>query len=117
GIVGNSKIRNSVIGLRSQIQDGAEIENTVLMGADYYEENATRTHKIPLGIGPNTFISGAIIDKNARIGAGVRIESFPLGVEESADEWYVRDGIVIIPKSTVIPPGSVITPEKQDLSP
>lgn len=115
--VGNSKIRNSVIGLRSQIQDGAEIENTVLMGADYYEENATRTHEIPLGIGPNTFISGAIIDKNARIGAEVRIESFPLGVEESADEWYVRDGIVIIPKSTVIPPGSVITPEKQDLSP
>ncbi len=114
--IGQSTIRNSVIGLRSQIQHGAEIENTVLMGADYYEENATRSHPISLGIGSDTYISGAIIDKNARIGSGVRIESFPKGTEEASEEWHVRDGIVVIPKSTVIPSGSVITPEKQSLN-
>jgi glucose-1-phosphate adenylyltransferase len=114
--IGEAQIRNSVIGLRSQIQPGAEIENTVLMGSDYYEENATRSNPIPLGIGPNTYISGAIIDKNARIGAGVRIESFPRGTEIASEEWHVRDGIVVIPKSTVIPHGSVITPEKQELN-
>lgn len=112
--IGRANIENSVIGLRSQIQHGAEIKNTVLMGADYYEENATRPHDIPIGIGPNSSISGAIIDKNARIGSEVRIEPFPRGTEDSYEHWSVRDGIVVIPKSTIIPSGSVITPDKQN---
>jgi len=111
--LGQAQIRNSVIGLRSQIQHGAQVENTVLMGADYYEENATRPHDIPIGIGADSNISGAIIDKNARIGPGVHIAPFPAGVEKTRTHWSVRDGIVVIPKSTVIPPGSFITPEKQ----
>ncbi len=112
--IGQALIHNSVIGLRSQIKHGAEVENTVLMGADYYEENATRPHDIPIGVGPESRISGAIIDKNARIGAGVHIQPFPRGTEASHEQWSVRDGIVVIPKSTVIPPGAKITPEEQN---
>ena len=108
--VGQAQIQNSVIGLRSQIQDDAFLKDTVLMGADYYEENATRPHPIPIGIGPHSRISGAIIDKNARIGAEVIIDPFPSGTEENHDMYSVRDGIVVIPKSTIIPDGTEITP-------
>lgn len=114
--IGQATIRNSIIGLRSQIQRDAVVEDTVLMGADYYEENATRPHEIPIGIGPGCHISGAVIDKNARIGTNVIISPFPRGTEENRQHWSIRDGIVVIPKSTVIPPGSVITPEKQNLA-
>ena len=108
--IGQARIENSVIGLRSQIQDGAHLENTVLMGADYYEANAHRPHHIPIGIGKNTFISGAIIDKNARIGEGVEIHPFPEGTELEEVKFSVRDGIVVVPKSTVIPDGTRISP-------
>ena len=110
--IGRAEITRSVIGLRSQVQDGAVIKNTVLMGADYYEENATRSHPIPIGVGPNSTITGGIIDKNARIGEDVVIHSFPRGTEEDHVDWYIRDGIVVIPKSTVIPSGTIISPEE-----
>lgn len=110
--IGRAEITRSVIGLRSQVQDGAVIKNTVLMGADYYEENATRSHPIPIGVGPNSIISGGIIDKNARIGEDVVIHSFPRGTEEDHVDWYIRDGIVVIPKSTIIPSGTIISPEE-----
>ena len=112
GFIGQAQIQHSVVGLRSIIQDGAELRDTVLMGADYYEENATRPHAIPIGIGPESRISGAIIDKNARIGSRVVIDPFPLGTEQTRDMYSVRDGIVVIPKSTVIPDGTVISPSK-----
>ncbi len=109
--IGCAEITRSVIGLRSQIQDGAFIENTVIMGADYYEENSTKRNSIPIGIGKNCSIEGAIIDKNARIGADVIIKSFPPGTEIDAENWFIRDGIVVIPKSVVIPAGTVISPD------
>lgn len=80
------------------------------MGADYYEENSPKTKEVPLGIGTNSKIVGAIIDKNARIGKNVLIEPFPLGTEEDHQDWSIRDGIVVIPKSTLIPDGTVISP-------
>ena len=66
--IGKAEISRSVIGLRSQIMDGAVIKDTVMMGADYYEEVSQRGDEVPIGAGKNSHIEGAIIDKDARIG-------------------------------------------------
>lgn len=108
--IGKAEISHSVIGLRSQVMDGAVIKDTVMMGADYYEAYNPGNSAVPIGVGNNSYIEGAIIDKNARIGGGVIIKPFPLGTEQEGDNWFIRDGIVVIPKSVVIPPGTVIAP-------
>lgn len=119
----NAEIRRSVIGLRSRIRNGARIENTVLMGADYYEKvgcedyDETMLGTVPIGIGPGCEISGAIIDKNARIGRGVIIRPFPRGTDLDGDGWVVRDGIVVIPKDGIIKPGTYIGPELKPSEP
>jgi glucose-1-phosphate adenylyltransferase len=111
--IDRSDITHSVIGLRSQVCGGVRIQNTILMGNDYYDnEDETRNHSgIPLGIGCDCQIDGAIIDKNARVGNGVIIRSFPRGTDIDKDNWVVRDGIVVIPKDAVLQPGTVIAPE------
>jgi len=110
--IGKSEIRDSIIGLRSQVADNVKISNTILMGADFYDPpDLPPPGGIALGVGANCEIDGAIIDKNARIGDGVIIHSFPRGSEVDCEDWVVRDGIVVIPKNTVLPPGTVITPE------
>jgi glucose-1-phosphate adenylyltransferase len=109
--IGQAEIECSVIGLRSQIQDGTVIKNTVIMGADYYEGEKNRNSEIPIGIGKHSRIDGAIIDKNARIGENVVIKPFPLGTELDTEKWSIRDGIVVIPKSVVIPSGTLIVPD------
>jgi glucose-1-phosphate adenylyltransferase len=112
-IVEGAEIRNSVVGIRTIIQEDVIIRDTVIMGADYYEAQAR--HKPPgappIGIGRGSMIQGAILDKNARIGSHVRIEAFPRGVDLDEETWTVRDGVVVIPKNTVIPDGTVIAPE------
>jgi len=80
------------------------------MGADYYEVDSHKKSSVTIGIGKDSHIEGAIIDKNARIGEGVIIKPFPLGTEDEGDNWFIRDGIVVIPKSAVIPPGTIIAP-------
>lgn len=112
--IGKAEIQNAVIGLRTQISDGAVIRNTVLMGADYFDnpDDLAKGGGVPLGIGKNSVIEGALIDKNARIGEGVIIKPFPPDVEIDHEDWVVRDGIVVIPKRAVIPTGTVIAPEK-----
>ncbi len=111
-LVGKAKIQNAVIGLRSQIQDAVVIRKTVLMGADYYDNpEDLKKSGIPLGIGENSVIEGALIDKNARIGKGVIIKPFPRGTEIDGEDWVIRDGIVVIPKRAVIPDGTIIAPE------
>ena len=109
--IGEAEIDCSVIGLRSQIQDGSVIKNTVIMGADYYEEDKNTSSPVPIGIGKNSRIDGAIIDKNARIGSNVVIQPFPPGTEFDSEKWSIRDGIVVIPKSIVIPDGTLIVPD------
>ena len=109
--IGKASITHSVIGLRSQIQDGSVIKDSIIMGADYYEAYRSVHESVPIGIGKNSHIDGAIIDKNARIGSNVTIKPFPLGTEIEGDNWTIRDGIVVIPKSTFIPDGSVISPD------
>lgn len=107
-----AQIINSVIGLRSHIEAGAQIINSVIMGADYYDPGDTAPQGgVPLGIGPNSVIEGAILDKNVRIGEGVVIRPFPRGTSIENGNWVVQDGIVVIPKDTILYPGTYIGPE------
>ncbi|MBE3119259.1 MAG: glucose-1-phosphate adenylyltransferase [Candidatus Atribacteria bacterium] len=107
------EITHSVIGVRSIIAAGTKIKDSVLMGADYYLVDADADPaKPPIGIGPRCHIEGAIIDKNARIGADVVIRPFPRGTDINAKNWAVQDGIVVVPKDSVIPPGTHIEIEK-----
>jgi len=110
-LIGRAKIRNSVIGLRSQVASGTTIRDSILMGADYYMAPKPDAYpEIPLGIGKDCHIEGAIIDKNVRLGSGVTIRGFPEGTEIDHQDWVVRDGIVVIPKNTVLPEGTYIGP-------
>ena len=106
-IINKAAIEHSVIGLRSVINNNVSIKDTVLMGADYYDESGN----IPIGIGENCDIEGAIIDKNVRMGQDVTIKPFPRGTEIEREDYTVKDGIVVIPKRTVLPSGTYIGPE------
>jgi glucose-1-phosphate adenylyltransferase len=106
-IISDAHIERSVIGVRSIIRSGATIRNSVIMGGDHFEAAAPQKSPDlpPIGIGRNCVIDRAIIDKNARIGDGVVIT--PEGKEANLDaaNYYIRDGIVVIPKDAVIPAG------------
>ena len=105
-IISDAHIERSVIGIRSIIESGATIRNSVLMGADHFEQNRQSGGDVPpIGIGRNCVIDRAIIDKNARIadGAVITPEGKPPNVD--ADNYSIRDGIVIVPKNAVIPAG------------
>lgn len=106
-----SQIADSIIGLRGHVNWGGRMKRTIFMGADFYNE-AIQPHPsgIPLGIGTGCRIEGAILDKNIRMGEGVVIEPFPPGTEKDHELYAVRDGIVVVPKDTVIPPGTRIAP-------
>jgi glucose-1-phosphate adenylyltransferase len=109
--IDKAEINHSVVGLRSQIRSGVVLSDTIMMGSDYYEnEDNLDDASIPLGLGVNCNIQGAIIDKNARIGAGTVIKAFPPGTDLEGERWVVRDGIVVIPKNTLLPPRTKITP-------
>jgi glucose-1-phosphate adenylyltransferase len=105
-IISDAHIERSVIGIRSIIEGGATIRNSVIMGADYFEEDRQADGGVPpIGIGRNCVIDRAIIDKNARIadGAVITPEGKPSNVD--AENYFIRDGIVVVPKNAVIPTG------------
>ena len=106
-IISDAHIERSVIGVRSIIQSGATIRNSIVMGADHFETEPENLlpGRPRIGIGRNCVIDRAIIDKNARIADGVVItpEGKPLNFD--AENYFIRDGIVVIPKNAVIPPG------------
>lgn len=104
-IISDAHLERSVVGIRSVIQSGATIRNSIVMGADYFELEQTDSSLPPIGIGRNCVIDRTIIDKNARISDGVVItpEGKPPNVD--TDNYFIRDGIVIIPKNAVIPAG------------
>ena len=106
-VIRQAEISHSIIGLRSQIGAGTRIKDSIIMGADYYQR---KQEGLPLGIGPNCHIEGAILDKNVRIGADVVIKPFPRGTEMDKGEWVVQDGIVVIPKGTALAAGTRIEP-------
>jgi glucose-1-phosphate adenylyltransferase len=108
-------IKRSVIGVRSRIETDCVIDNALLMGSDYYESPMERlknleSGKVPLGVGVNTQIRRAIVDKNARIGRNVRIVNQD-NVQESSREdlgFVIQSGIVVVIKNATIPDGTII---------
>ena len=105
-IVSDAHIERSVIGIRSIIQSGATIRNSVIMGADFFEQDRPGPADVPsIGIGRNCVIDRAIIDKNARIADGVVITPEGKPSDVDAENYFIRDGIVVVPKNAVIPAG------------
>ncbi|PYJ10133.1 MAG: glucose-1-phosphate adenylyltransferase [Verrucomicrobia bacterium] len=106
-IISDAHLERSVIGVRSIIQTGATIRNSIVMGADYYEKIPANSERglPPIGIGRNCVIDRAIIDKNARIADGVVITPEGKPADLDAGNYFIRDGIVVVPKNAVIPPG------------
>jgi glucose-1-phosphate adenylyltransferase len=112
-IITHSDIHESIIGIRSIISPHSHLHRTIVLGSDYYESAASIAENEALGnprigIGSNTRIENAIVDKNARIGNNVVIT--PNDKPENVDHplYFIRDGIVIIPKNGVVPHGTVI---------
>jgi glucose-1-phosphate adenylyltransferase len=112
-ILMGAEIERSVVGIRSRIGSGTRIRDSLVLGADEYEslEEIDRAHAKglpPVGIGGDSVIERAIIDKNTRVGRGVRIRN-EAGVQEAdGDDYFIRDGIVIVPKGGVVHDGTVI---------
>ncbi|MEM7205191.1 MAG: sugar phosphate nucleotidyltransferase [Planctomycetota bacterium] len=102
-------IENSVVGIRAIVRHGSHIRRSIILGADSYEgEVPAPANAPPLGIGENCHIEGAIIDKNARIGDGVHITPKAPGTNEDGELCFVRDGVVVVPKNGIVPPGTVL---------
>ncbi|MEH2461219.1 glucose-1-phosphate adenylyltransferase [Nostoc sp.] len=114
-ILKNCRIQHSVLGVRSRIESGCVIEESLLMGADFYQASVERQSNvekgdIPVGIGTDSLIRRAIIDKNASIGHDVKIINKD-NVQEADREgqgFYIRSGIVVVLKNAVIPDGTII---------
>jgi glucose-1-phosphate adenylyltransferase len=104
-------IEDSVIGIRTFVQAGAAIHRSVLLGADYYEGDETappRDGRPRLGIGRDVVLDRVIVDKNARIGDAARLAN-AAGVQEAdGPGYYIRNGIIIVPKDGVIEPGIIV---------
>jgi glucose-1-phosphate adenylyltransferase len=112
-IISDAHIERAVIGIRSIIESGATIRNSIIMGADYYQDEAAETSENPrpvppIGIGRNSVIDRAIIDKNARIGESVVITPDGKAPNVDSTNYYIRDGVVVIPKNATIPNGTWI---------
>lgn len=106
-VVKGRKISHSVIGIRSVIGEGVEMYDSLMMGAEYFETTDPGT-EVPVGIGDGSIIRKAILDKNARVGREVRIENRAGTRHLDGDNYFIREGIVIVPKNAVIPDGTVI---------
>jgi len=109
-IIVDAELERVLVGIRSRIGRGCVIKNSLVLGADFYERDAPdpSSGKPPIGVGDDSVIENAIIDKNARVGRGVRLVNE--GNVENADGpcWHIRDGIIVIPKDTIVPDGTVV---------
>ena len=112
-IISGHRILNSIVGVRAVVGEGSVVENSVLMGADYYEtpgNDANRPSKESptVGIGRDCYVRNAIIDKNARIGDGCYITPDNKEDGTTTDHYTVADGVIVIPKNAIIPAGTRI---------
>ncbi len=102
-----SEINKAIVGLRTRIQVDTKIEDTVIMGADYYE-NGPSEEKPPIGVGTHCRIKNTIIDKNVRIGNNVEIRNIDNVSYKDSKTYSIRDGVVVIPKNAIIPDNTQI---------
>jgi glucose-1-phosphate adenylyltransferase len=109
-IINAGKIEHSVIGIRSKIDSESTVINTYMMGSDFYQplEEILDDGQISMGIGKRCFIKNAILDKNCCIGDDVRINGGTHLEDTETDKYAIRDGIVVVKKSAVIPNGYII---------
>ena len=114
-IINGAKITNSIVGLRSRISKGVQLDASFMMGADLYQTfddmRLDAGKGLPrLGIGEGAVVRRAIIDKNVRIGRNAKLlnEAGVSEVDGPNGSYFIRDGIIIIPKNGVIPDGAVV---------
>ncbi len=108
-IVKNVTIKRSVIGVRSIIGENSTVTDSIIMGADFYENRKNKENRqVHIGIGSNCIIEKTIIDKNARIGNNVKIINQKKLDSIEGEGYLIRDGIVVVEKGTIIPDGTVI---------
>jgi glucose-1-phosphate adenylyltransferase len=99
---------DSVVGLRSHVQSGSTIARSLLLGADFYDDQPVQPGGIPLGVGRDVMLDRVILDKNARIGNGARLVN-ERGLDHAdGDAYYIRGGIIVVPKGAVIKAGTVV---------
>jgi glucose-1-phosphate adenylyltransferase len=101
------EISNSVVGIRTHVETGTKITRSVLLGADFYEEEVAVT-ETPLGIGRNVVLDRVIIDKNARIADGVRLVNDANIDHADGDGYCIRNGIIIVPKGAEVKQGIAV---------
>ena len=112
-IIDDSELDRTIAGIRSIISNGSRIYQSILMGADYYESEESRVENahagLPnVGIGRNCLIQNAIIDKNARIGDNSILVNRDRIDNYDSENYYIREGIVIVPKDATIPPETAV---------
>jgi len=113
-IITNGSITDSIVGVRTIIESGSSLNGVVCMGADFYETEKQKTENIEaripnMGIGRGVIIRGAIIDKNVRVGEGCRIGVDNISrADGNYGHYHIVDGIIVVPKNTILYPGTVI---------
>jgi len=112
-IINRAFIRESIVGVRSRIGEGSRLERVVMMGADYFESRMELSEALsrgvpPMGVGRDCEIHNAILDKNARIGDGVKLVNAAGLRTKECDEYCIIDGIIVVPKDAVIPSGTIV---------
>jgi len=108
--VNRCTVETSIVGIRTRIDERSRILRSVLLGADYYEadEDEVGDRSVPLGIGQDSILDRVIVDKNARIGRGVRLVNQDHVENADGENYYIRNGIIVIPKGAVITDGTVV---------
>ena len=109
--VDHSRIEDSIVGIRTTIKEGSTIRRSVLLGADFYEADEAapaRGDNPRLGIGRNVVLDRVIVDKNARIGDGARLVNDHKIQDADGKGYYIRSGVIVVPKDGVIPPGTTV---------
>ena len=102
------EIEESVVGIRSHIHSGTKVRSSVLLGADFYEDGAPLDGTPALGVGRDVVLDRVILDKNARIGDGARLVNEKNIEHADGDGYYIRGGIIVVPKGGIIKPGTVV---------
>lgn len=112
-IINGSRIRKSIVGVRSRIGEGCALDRTIMMGADYFESREELERNAaagipPIGLGRGCEVRAAILDKNARIGNGVKLVNARGIQDEKAENYCIVNGIIVVPKNAAIADGTVI---------
>lgn len=107
-VIEADEVTNSILGPRAIVREGTIIRDSYIMGSDYYRFPIEEDFPEPLEIGEDCIITKAIIDKNSSIGSNVRLINKNRLNHYDADNIYIRDGIIVVPRGAIIPDGFVL---------